>query len=52
MRKYMYSVPFLIMSVGFAGLIKQHWAAVVPMVICIMFAVENYASMDDRGRVL
>ena len=50
-RKYMVSIPFLIIGIGaFIGITK-HWAFAFPGFVAFMFGIHNYSeakTMEDN----
>ena len=48
-RQLSYSLPFFIMAIGFTGLIKLHWFAIAPTIVCTLFAVSNYLELAPKN---
>lgn len=50
-RKYVYSIPFVLMGIGFLGLINKHWFAIVPSLVSFTFASINYQELNRTLKV-
>ena len=49
-RKWCYSIPFVLIGLGFIPLTKIHWYALTITIISFVFAYKNYKYWDSKNK--